>query len=283
MANGTTTFVPLNRFRSVVTTLNGVNQTLYEAPSGVSTIVLSSQYTNNSNQTQRLSVYLDQNTNVVVPQFGAYSNGGDYDDTAAYLEANLEFIVAEITAYINNYNITNPPIIALTPSDYGKDVRRVVNGIIDDLRRGGFTSSILAVKGFYDNYGTLVTPTTQIGRKIVALNYANTIIQLIITNTDVTPLYQNVVTQSKDLGLPLSASGAQVITDVFNVASASIVTPVFQRTSPIELISNFPIPAGDSLNPVISGKAILEEGYELIASGSSDISVILSLLESANE
>jgi hypothetical protein len=283
MANGTTNFVPLNRFRSVVTTLNGVEQTLYEAPSGVSTIVLSSQYTNNSNQTQRLTVYLDANTNVVVPQFGAYTNVGNYNDTATYLEANLEFIVAEIIAYINNYNITNPPIIALTPAEYGKDVRRVVNGIIGDLRRGGFTNSTLAVKGFYDNYGTLVTPTTQIGRKIVALGYTDVIIQLILTNSDVTPLYQNDVTQSKDLGLPLSASGAQVATDVLTVASASIVTPVFDRASPIELMSNFPLPAGDSLNPVVAGKTILEEGYTIIASGSSDISVILSLLESANE
>lgn len=282
MANGTT-FIPLNRFRSVATTLNGVEQTLYEAPTGVSTIVLSSQYTNNSAQTEYLTIYIDQNSNVVVPQFGGYTNVGNYNDTAAYLEANLEFIVAEITAYINNYNITNPPIIALTPSDYGKDVRRMVNGIIDDLRRGGFTSSNLAVKGFYDNSGTLITPTTQIGRKIVALDYTNTMIQLIITNTDVSPLYQTSVTQSKDLGLPLSASGGQVATDVLTVASASIVSPVFQRSSPIELISNFPIPSGDSLNPVVTGKVILETGYSIIASGSSDISVILSLLESANE
>jgi hypothetical protein len=283
MANGTTTFVPLNKFRSVITTLNGVNQTIYETPKGVSTIVLSSQYTNNSNETQRITIYLDQNLNIVVPQFGAYSNAGNYDDTASYLEANLEFIVAEITAYINNYNITNPPIIALTPSDYGKDVRRLVNGIIADLRRGGFTSSTLAVKGFYDNYGILVTPTTQIGRKIVALDYANTIIQLIITNVDVSPLYQNTVTQSKDLGLPLSASGAQVISDVFTVASASIVSPTFQRNELVELITNFPIPSNDSLNPVVAGKVILEEGYSIIASGSSDISVVLSILESANE
>jgi hypothetical protein len=49
------------------------------------------------------------------------------------------------------------------------------------------------------------------------------------------------------------------------------------------LVTNVTIPSADSLSPVVSGKLVLEEGYGFIVSGSSDLSVVLSLLESANE
>jgi hypothetical protein len=52
---------------------------------------------------------------------------------------------------------------------------------------------------------------------------------------------------------------------------------------PIQLVTNVTIPAADSLSPVVSGKLVLEENYGFIVSGSTKLSVVLSLLESANE
>jgi hypothetical protein len=43
------------------------------------------------------------------------------------------------------------------------------------------------------------------------------------------------------------------------------------------------VPAGDSLSPVVAGKLVLEENYGLVVSASTNVKVILSLLESANE
>ena len=43
------------------------------------------------------------------------------------------------------------------------------------------------------------------------------------------------------------------------------------------------IPPADSLSPVVSGKLVLEQNYGFVVSGSTSLSVILSVLESANE
>jgi hypothetical protein len=48
-------------------------------------------------------------------------------------------------------------------------------------------------------------------------------------------------------------------------------------------VTNVVIPTADSLSPVVAGKLVLEEGYGFIVSGSTELSVVLSLLESANE
>ena len=43
-------FVPLNAFKSIVTALTGEDDQIYTTPSGVSTIILSTQVTNNGNK-----------------------------------------------------------------------------------------------------------------------------------------------------------------------------------------------------------------------------------------
>jgi hypothetical protein len=63
----------------------------------------------------------------------------------------------------------------------------------------------------------------------------------------------------------------------------NIESPVLVDQAPIDLIRNVEIPAGDSLSPVVAGKLVLEENYGLVVSGSTELKVILSILESANE
>lgn len=279
----TTTFVPLNKFRAVVTTLNGVEQIIYQTPIGVSTIGLSIQFTNTGTSTEPISVFIKSGAKEIVPNFDGLDNIGEFNDTADLIQLNLDFIVEEVKNYIIDFNITNPPIIAINPERIAKDIRSLVTAIINDLRRGDFTNSKLAIKRFYDNYGVRITPQIQLGRFVESLVYTDTIIQSIINNQVVSPLYQSELTQSFDFTLPNSGSGSEVVTDIINVATSSLVSPIFIDAPKVVLSNNFPIPSNDSLNPVVAGKIILEEGYSLIASGSSNISVVLSLLESANE
>ena len=62
-----------------------------------------------------------------------------------------------------------------------------------------------------------------------------------------------------------------------------IENPNLVDQAPIDLIRNVEIPAGDSLSPIVAGKLVLEQNYGLVVSASSDVTVILSILESANE
>ena len=67
-------FVPLNRFQSVVTNLTGEQDEIYKTPTGVSSIVLSAQITNNSFVTQPVTILVTSNREVPVPSFeGVYS------------------------------------------------------------------------------------------------------------------------------------------------------------------------------------------------------------------
>lgn len=283
MAEPTTTFVPLNKFRAVLNTLNNVEQTIYKTPIGVSTIALSMQFTNTSNDTEYITVYVKSESQKISPQFQSFTNVGGYNGAATLIENNLDFIVEEVKGYIVQFNINNPPIIAIEPDKIANDIRKLVTAIINDLRRGGFTFSELAIISFYDKYGVLLTPQVQLGRKIESINYTDTVLQSIIQNQVVSPLYQNQFTQSFDGSITDGNLASSTITNIIEVASSSLATPVFIEEPKVPLINNYPIPSNDSLNPVVSGKIILEEGYSLIASGSSNISTVLSLLESANE
>ena len=62
-------FVPLNAFKSVVTSLTGEEDIVYTTPEGVSTIILSAQITNQDvSQNNNVTIKLDSNRNIPVPQ-----------------------------------------------------------------------------------------------------------------------------------------------------------------------------------------------------------------------
>ena len=136
-------------------------------------------------------------------------------------------------------------------------------------------------------------PSGQVTASLLAVEYANILAQQIIKNETVlssslvTRLYQTAFTQSYNSTYLLTgsyySSSAYLIGGLYDVIYKNIQSPVYVPQEIIQLIKNFDIPAGDSLSPVVAGKLVLEEGYGFIVSGSPDLTVILSLLESANE
>ena len=74
-----------------------------------------------------------------------------------------------------------------------------------------------------------------------------------------------------------------LVEKLYTVIKDNFANPIKVAQAPIEYIKNIDIPKQDSLSPVVAGKLVLEQGYGLIISGSTNLSVILSLLESANE
>ena len=74
-----------------------------------------------------------------------------------------------------------------------------------------------------------------------------------------------------------------LIDQLYTVIEENISNPIRVASSPIELIKNNDVPKQDSLSPIVAGKLVMEAGYSLIVSGSNNLTVILSILESANE
>ena len=283
-------FVPLNAFKSVVTSLTGDEDQIYTTPSGVSTIILSAQVTNNAGQTEEVVVKLASNRELPVPQLDDVLNSGSFFSSSALLTLNKEFLKKEVAAYTNFNNNLQEVRFGFSASRFEGYVDTAVSAVaFDILTSGSKVRTNKAALSFYDKNGVSKILSGQVTASINAIDYANILSQKIILNesvtgsVDVDRLYQTNVTQSFDYTLISESGSGEIINQLFTVISDTIEAPVKRVQEPIELVTNFPIPAGDSFSPVVAGKLVLEQEFGLVFSGSQDLKVVLSLLESANE
>ena len=283
-------FVPLNAFKSVITTLTGDEQDeVYNTPDGVSTIVLSAQITNNSTSTKEVSILLDPNTSLPVPDFTGVEATGSYLSSSVLLELNKDFLVNETFAYTLFQDNLLETRLGVTQSFFNPRLTQDVEAIIYDIANDTTLRTQKAVLGYYNKDGVSQVPTGQLSASLRAIDYANELAQQIILNTSVTAsanvsrLYQSTFTQSFDETYTAEEGSGFLISQLYNVVSSSLHSPNLVEVAPINLVKNVQIPARDALSPVVAGKLVLEQNYGLVFSGSSDLTVILSLLESANE
>ena len=282
--------IPLNAFKSVVATLTGEEDQVYKAPKGVSTIILSAQITNNGTQTEEVVIKLAPNRILPVPQVAGIINSGSCFSSSALIVENKNFLKKEVAAYTKfNNNLQEIPF-GFSSSRYEEYVETAVNAVTFDIINSGSTiRTNKAALSFYDKDGVLLIPDNQITASINAISYTNTLAQKIILNESVTGsddvdrLYQSNVTQSINTNLIAESGSSNIIRELFTVISGAIQDPVTETQTPVEFVSNFPIPSGDSFSPVVAGKLVLEEDYGLVFSGSTDLTVVLSILETANE
>ncbi len=282
--------IPLNAFKSVVATLTGEEDQVYKAPTGVSTIILSAQITNNGTQTEEVVIKLAPNRILPVPQVAGIINSGSFFSSSALIVENKNFLKKEVAAYTKfNNNLQEIPF-GFSSSRYEEYVETAVNAVTFDIINSGSTiRTNKAALSFYDKDGVLLIPDNQITASINAISYTNTLAQKIILNESVTGsddvdrLYQSNVTQSINTNLIAESGSSNIIRELFTVISGAIQDPVTETQTPVEFVTNFPIPSGDSFSPVVAGKLVLEEDYGLVFSGSTDLTVVLSILETANE
>lgn len=282
--------IPLNAFKSVVATLTGEEDQVYKAPTGVSTIILSAQITNNGTQTEEVVIKLAPNRILPVPQVAGIINSGSFFSSSALIVENKNFLKKEVAAYTKfNNNLQEIPF-GFSSSRYEEYVETAVNAVTFDIINSGSTiRTNKAALSFYDKDGVLLIPDNQITASINAISYTNTLAQKIILNESVTGsddvdrLYQSNVTQSINTNLIAESGSSNIIRELFTVISGAIEDPVTETQAPVEFVTNFPIPSGDSFSPVVAGKLVLEEDYGLVFSGSTDLTVVLSILETANE
>jgi len=301
-------FVPLNRFQSVVTGLTGEPDEIYTTPAGVSSIVLSCQITNNSLITQPVTIFVTSNKEIPVPEFGSIYSGssfisssvslldfsGSFASASLLLNANRQFLRKEIAAYTNNQNSLSETPFTFISSYFEQNTLNDLDAIKYDIANNTTIRTNKAAKAYFDKNGVSLIDSTEYSASLFALDYLKVLSNQIIKNESTTGsldsplLFQNAVTQSILTGftngteLGISAS-IYVVDSLVDVIKKTIEYPVFVEQEAVRLVTNVTIPSADSLSPVVSGKLVLEETYGFIVSGSTELTVVLSLLESANE
>jgi hypothetical protein len=286
-------FVPLNRFQSVVTTLTGEQDEIYATPAGVSSIVLSCQITNNSVSNQPVTIFVTSNKELPVPNFAGIEATGSYVSASALLTLNRQFIRKETAAYIQNQNGLSETPFTFVSSLFEGYALDQVDAFAYDIKNNTTIRTNKYAKSFFTKNGVSVIDSTEYSASLLTIEYANILAQQVIKNQSITgsalvsTIYQNTVTQSFNTTITptdLELSGSSYLLERFtDVVINTIENPTLVAQPAIQLVTNVIIPPADSLSPVVSGKLVLEETYGFIVSGSTQLSVILSLLESANE
>ena len=301
-------FVPLNRFQSVVSELTGEPDEIYTTPAGVSSIVLSCQITNNSLVTQPVTIFVTSNKEIPVPEFGNVYSGssfisssvsllnfsGSFASASLLLNANRQFLRKEIAAYTQNQNSLSETPFTFISSYFEQNTLDDVDAIKYDIVNNTTIRTNKAAKAYFDKNGVSAIASVEYSASIFALDYLKVLSNQIIKNESTTGsalsplLFQNGVTQSVLTGFNNGTNAEisqsiYVVNSLVDVIKKTIEAPVFIEQDAVRLVTNVTIPPADSLSPVVSGKLVLEETYGFIVSGSTELTVVLSLLESANE
>lgn len=281
--------IPLNSFKSVLTTLTGDDDVVYKTPTGVSTIVLSAQITNTGTTNTPVTIKMTSNRELPVPQLDSIVNSGSFVSASALIAKNQTFIEKESAAYTNFQNNLEQLPFSFTSSFFEGYVRTAIDGVETDLIEGGTLQSKKAALSFYNKNGEILIRDDYYTASYEAIDYANLLTQQILINESVTGsaninrLYQDIVTQSIDTTLVAESGSVSASNDLLTAISETLSNPTRVLQEPVDLITNVEIPAGDSLSPIVAGKLVLEQDFSLIVSGSTNLTVILSILESANE
>jgi hypothetical protein len=282
-------FIPLNRFQSVISNLTGEEDEVYKTPTGVSTIILSAQITNTGINNEPLTILINSNREIPVADFDGIEVTGSFVTASALLDLNKQFIVTETFAFMQFQNNLFEDPLPISASFYQPQIQRNIEAISFDISNNNTLRTTKAARSYYDKNGTSLIISGQLSASLQSVDYANLLSQQVLKNehvtgsASITRLFQTSVTQSYNFDLTAESGSVELVEDLYNVIRNNINNPIREPQPIIELIKNVEIPRQDSLSPVVAGKLVLEDGYGLIFSGSTELTVILSLLESANE
>lgn len=281
--------LPLNRFQSIITELTGEPDNVYNAPAGVSTIVLSAQITNIGTQTEDITISILSNRDLPVPQFDGIYVTSSFITASQLLDLNKNFVVNEVAAYTTFQNNLLEVPLEIDLDVYKENVERDFEAISYDIANDTTIRTTKSALLYYDKNGNRLLPNNQISESVAAIDYASILVDQILKNesvtgsSDVSRLYQTNFTQSISETLVAETGSRFLVGELYDVIKQTVENPIRVKQTPIELVKNIEIPSKDSLSPLAAGSLVLEENYGLVISGSTNLKVILSLLEAANE
>ena len=139
----------------------------------------------------------------VTPDPDGYNTG--FEDARAQLQANREFLVAEVIAFITD----NYPSLDYSPAVCARDVGYIIDALSYDLTYGGNLMSLLAGTAYY-SYTELQIAAGEKTATLAAYDYLRTILGDVLQDVAITPL-QTVVDQdvSEEAGSSAAAAFAQ--------------------------------------------------------------------------
>ena len=222
--------------------------------------------------------------NTESPVYPPIKNKGNYDAAAALIELNRSFMQEEVIAWMD-YQILNniAPFTTSFPYDKSlckRDVGLLVDSFIFDLKYGGYDRTISAALKYYQSPSALVAITTQLSEYEAVLGYLESLMQKIIDNTEIVPVYQDLYAQIIDRSF---TSETEPITctisfgnpaDIITIDSVTLAPTAhgLLEDDPVEFASTGSLPDG-----ITAGTR-----YYVISSGLTSTSFRVSLSESGS-
>ena len=131
------------------------------------------------------------------PVYPPINNPGSFDSAATLIELNRTFLQKEITAWIDDniigavvgsiwYNFTYNKVLC------ERDIGYFVDAFAFDLKYGEYNRTISAALKYYESTSALIAITIQLDQYQEVLIKLNQLMQSVIDNTEVTPVYNHI-------------------------------------------------------------------------------------------
>jgi len=183
----------------------------------------------------------------------------------AMVVENKDFIQKEVIAYINEIY----PDFIYDTDTYESDIGYILESITLDSLMGDNANYLSRQAGirYYSNPSATRAITTHKTETVAAIDYVKSILPLILTSTDLPVLYQDAVTQYKNLSLVPDANAESVLNAKLNIVTDIIDLGVFLSPPVTDGLRNYRVTVNnggtgfiDQANPVssdiIPGKVI---------------------------
>ena len=149
------------------------------------------------------------------PVYPPINNPGSFDSAATLIELNRTFLQKEITAWIDDniigavvgsiwYNFTYNKVLC------ERDIGYFVDAFAFDLKYGEYNRTISAALKYYESTSALIAITIQLDQYQEVLIKLNQLMQSVIDNTEVTPVYNTTYPQIIDDAF-VSETGADAV------------------------------------------------------------------------
>jgi hypothetical protein len=160
--------------------------------------------------------YLQDSSEPVYPKI---NNKGNYTSAAILIDLNRSFIQEEIIAWMNNNIATAAPATTWYnfPYDVGlckRDAGLLVDAFVFDLKYGEYNRTISAGLKYYESASARIAITDQLAQYRLVLAKLNELMQSIILNSAVTPVYQSLFLQVIDPAFTAEVGSGTVITEL---------------------------------------------------------------------
>jgi hypothetical protein len=179
----------------------------------------------------------------------------DLEDAKDQLQANRDFIAAEIVAYVND----NTPPAGYNQTKCNRDVKYIVDGLSHDILYGGNSATRLVAASYFEG-AVAQLPVNQLTPTTNAYTHLkDTVIPAIITNTPLTPTTGNTETQNTTNGAATAPESA---------ALELLVDIIIDHINGYDNVN----PLGDEVLPSVTwSTSELQQDYSTIVAQKSSI------------